>query len=271
MFESIPASAASAAWRVWYPLLTGLARDAPVSFLNFGYDGSAAAGALALSPSDEPDRPCAQLYHRVAVGVDLAGRRALEVSCGHGGGASYVARYFGPAAVHGVDGNPRAIALCRRRHRGVPGLSFSRGDALALPSPAETYDAVLSVEASHCYRDLPQFLAEVHRVLRPGGRLLFADFRSAGPPLATLARELAAGGLTVEREEDVSAGLVRGMRLNTPRYLDLARRLALPSLWPVLARFAGVEGSPIYRVLASGRFVYVRYVLRKPGPAASLG
>jgi hypothetical protein len=61
------------------------------------------------------------------------------------------------------------------------------------------------------------------------------------------------------------------MRLNTPRYLELARRLALPALRPVLARFTGVEGLPIYQELASGQTVYVRYVLRKVGPAASLG
>ena len=267
MSESIPARAASAARRLWYPLLTGLARDAPVSFLNYGYDDPAGAGGPSLMPADEPDRPCAQLYHRVAGGVDRAGRRVLEVSCGHGGGASYVARYLGPAAVRGVDRNPRAIALCRLRHRGVPGLSFAVGDAMALPAPAESYDAVLNVEASHCYRDLPRFLAEARRVLRPRGRLLFADFRSAGRPLSALVRDLAGSGMTVEREEDVSAGVVRGMRLNTPRYLELAHDLAPRPLRPVLARFAGVEGSPIYRELASGQTVYVRYVLRNPGPA----
>ena len=265
MFESVPAWAASAAWQVWYPLLTGLARNAPVSFLNYGYDDPAGAPAPPLAADEEADRPCAQLYHRVAGGLDLAGLQLLEVSCGHGGGASYVARHLGPAAVHGVDRNPRAIALCRRRHGGVSGLSFARGDALALAAPAGSFDAVLNVEASHCYRDMPRFLGEVRRVLRPGGRLLFADFRSAGPPLAALARDLAASGLAVEDTEDLSAGVVRGMRLNTPRYLGLVRRLAPPALWPVLARFAGVEGSPVYRELADGRTVYVRYVLSKPG------
>ena len=43
--------------------------------------------ALPLAESEEPDRYFIQLYHRVATQVDLTGKRVLEVSCGHGGGA----------------------------------------------------------------------------------------------------------------------------------------------------------------------------------------
>jgi SAM-dependent methyltransferase len=41
----------------------------------------------------------------------------------------------------------------------------------------ESFDAVINVEASHCYPSLPRFLAEVARVLRPGGHFLYADVR----------------------------------------------------------------------------------------------
>jgi SAM-dependent methyltransferase len=49
----------------------------------------------------------------------------------------------------------------------------------------------INVEASHCYADVPRFLAEVQRVLTPGGLLLFADFRRRDPEFNTLRRQIA--------------------------------------------------------------------------------
>jgi ubiquinone/menaquinone biosynthesis C-methylase UbiE len=43
------------------------------------------------------------------------------------------------------------------------------GDAENLPFPQVSFDAVINVESAHCYGSIERFLAEVHRVLRPGG------------------------------------------------------------------------------------------------------
>lgn len=104
--------------------------------------------ALPLSESDEPNRYCIQLYHQTASQVDLTGKEVLEVSCGAGGGASYIARNLGPASYTGLDLNPASIDLCRAKHR-LPGLQFVQGDAQNLPFPDESFDAVVNVEASH--------------------------------------------------------------------------------------------------------------------------
>lgn len=66
--------------------------------------------ALPLSESDEPNRYCIQLYHQTASQVDLTGKEVLEVSCGAGGGASYIARNLGPASYTGLDLNPARAA-----------------------------------------------------------------------------------------------------------------------------------------------------------------
>ena len=42
---------------------------------------------LPLEPEDEQNRYGIQLYHRTATQADLSGKKVLEVSCGHGGGA----------------------------------------------------------------------------------------------------------------------------------------------------------------------------------------
>jgi ubiquinone/menaquinone biosynthesis C-methylase UbiE len=70
--------------------------------------------------------------------------------------------------------NPASIDLCRKRHK-LPGLDFVQGDAQDLPFADETFDAVINVEASHQYPDFERFLAEVARVLRPGGHFLYTD------------------------------------------------------------------------------------------------
>ena len=132
--------------------------------------------ALPLAESDEPNRFRIQLYHRTATQADLSGKRVLEVGCGHGGGASYLMRTLHPASYTGLDLNPAGIAFCRKRHN-LAGLEFVHGDAENLPFPDQSFDAVINIESSLHYPRFPRFLAEVARVLRPGGHFLYADFR----------------------------------------------------------------------------------------------
>ena len=162
--------------KYWYPFLTRRWDAEDVLLLNYGYEEDPPMG-LPLAASDEPSRYNIQLYHRTATQADLSGKQVLEVSCGHGGGASYLVRTLGPASYTGLDLNADAIAFCRKRHS-LPGLDFVHGDAQNLPFADESFDAVINVEASHGYPDFPRFLAEVARVLRPGGRFLYVDFRS---------------------------------------------------------------------------------------------
>jgi ubiquinone/menaquinone biosynthesis C-methylase UbiE len=251
-------------WKVLYPALTRLTGKSNVEFLNYGYDAEGESGAgLKLDAADEPDRPCIQLYHRVLNAVDLRGLNVLEVSCGHGGGASYVARYLKPQSICGIDRNARAIEFCQKRYQ-VDGLTFSRGNAMALDFADNLFDAVVNVEASHCYPDVPRFLSEVRRVLQPGGHFLYADFRQGKSELAILERQLMESGLQISSREDISLGVVRGMELNHDRYMQLIRALVAKFLRPLAMRFAGVKGSSIYNSLKSGETVYLCFVLRKP-------
>lgn len=162
-------------WRYWYPLMTrGLGND-EIVFINWAYEEDPPMD-LPLEASDEPNRAHINLYHRTATQVDLGGKQVLEVSCGHGGGASYLTRTLHPASYTGLDLNQAGIKLCKKRHR-LPGLDFVRGDAENLPFDDESFDVVLNVEASHCYPHFRRFLAEVVRVLRPGGYFPYADLR----------------------------------------------------------------------------------------------
>ena len=99
-------------WRLWYPFLTRRLQEENVVFLNYAFETDPPA-ELALEPADEPDRACIQLYHHVASQADLRGREVLEVSCGHGGGASWITRRMRPSRFTGLDLN-RAYRAWKR-------------------------------------------------------------------------------------------------------------------------------------------------------------
>lgn len=203
--------------KYFYPLTTRFGSDEMVC-LNLGYEEDPPM-ALPLEASDEPDRFCLQLYHRTATQVDLSGKRVLEVSCGHGGGASYLARTLHPASYTGLDLNRRGIDFCRGRHQ-VPGLDFVCGNAENLPFADRFFDAVINVEAASYYPRLPRFLAEVARVLRPGGHFLYADYRPRDR-IAKWEKELEDATLRLMSGRDISEEIARGLEKNTSRLKEV--------------------------------------------------
>ena len=248
-------------WAWWYPFFTRRVRKQGIDFLNYAFQDSEAK-PLTLTATDEPNRPNIQLYEHVRGGVALHGLRVLEVSCGHGGGASYFARTYQPAAYVGLDLNPEAIRHCQMRHQSV-GLCFQVGDAQRLPFPDGSFDVVINVEASHCYPDFPGFVDEVARVLKPGGRFCHADLRyrnGVDEWVAALAKhpQLRLDGMRLINPE-----VIRGMELNTPRYVAMVKA-ALPRFLHGLALdFAGVKGSRLYRDAVSGEMSYRSFKLTK--------
>ena len=245
-----------AIWKLWYPLLTRRLQSEEVVFLNYAYETEPPMG-IPLSPADERDRACVQLYHYVGSQAELRGKQVLEVSCGHGGGASYLTRTFAPAKYTGLDLNAAGIAFCQKRHR-ISGLEFVQGDAEKLPFDDDSFDVVINVEASHCYPEFPRFLAEVARVLKPGGHFLYADFRFH-ESIPAWEQALAACALQLLDTADISAGVLRGMDCNSASSQELLDR-RLPKFLHALGRdFAGVKGSRVYTALLEHGLSYRSY------------
>ena len=230
--------------------------------MNYGYAAPDADGDVPhLRPSDEPDRLCIQLYLHAIDQSDLRGKDVLEVGSGRGGGASYISRYLQPRAMTGMDFSDAAVGLCSR-HRRAPGLAFVCGDAQSMPFPASSFDAVVNIESSHCYESMDTFLAEVSRVLRPGGRFFFADLRSLDG-VAALQQQFDACGLTVDRQTDITTNVLTALRLDNARKLQLIDTL-IPRVvrWPFRA-FAGIEGTRNYARFESGKSLYLSAQLTK--------
>jgi len=239
----------------FYRMQTHMFGSDDVVFLNIGYEEDPPM-AIPLAESDEPNRFYIQLYHRTATQADLTGKRVLEVGCGHGGGASYLARTLAPASYTGLDRNKAAIDFCRRRHV-LRGVEFVHGDAERLPFPDGSFDAVVNVESSAAYPHFSRFLAEVARVLRRGGRFLYTDLR---PRNGVAEWEAALDGfpLRMLSNDDINAQVVRGLENNAARMVDLVDRM--PKALRGLGReYAGMEGTGFYRAMRSGKYPYRMY------------
>jgi SAM-dependent methyltransferase len=247
-------------WQLWYPFLTRRLRSEEVLFLNYAFETDPPVG-LPLTPEDEPNRACIQLYHHVGSQVDLRGKEVLEVSCGHGGGASWLTRTMQPKSYTGLDLNPAGIEFCQKRHQ-VPHLSFVQGDAQKLPCADASLDAVINVEASHCYPDFSGFLNEVARVLRPGGHFLYADFRFRDD-FAAWESAIATAPLEVMQTRDIRDEVLRGMERNAVRNRALVRQRLPRFLHSIGDDFAGVPGSRVYDALQSGELSYRSWCFRK--------
>ncbi len=249
------------AWKRWYPSLTRRHSADDLLFLNLGYEEDPPM-ALPLVASDEPNLFYIQLYHRTATQADINGAQVLEVSCGHGGGASYLVRTLRPASYTGLDFNPAGVAFCRERHN-LPGLDFAQGDAENLPFVDQSFDAVINVEASHCYPRFPRFLAEVARVLRPGGHFLYADFRSRHL-IAEWESAIAEAPMGLRSCRTISAEVLRGIEKNTHHWsLDLVGRHPSPFVRRFGRAFSVGRGSLVYRDLQRGELSYVMCRLTK--------
>jgi SAM-dependent methyltransferase len=251
--------------RAWYRIVTGEFAESWGHFLNYGYAQLTADGAipgLTLSPEQEPFRFQAQLYAQVIGDSVLEGRDVLEVSCGHGGGSSFIQERYKPRSYVGVDSNPGAIERCQR----MPASRNARyvvGSAYASALPDSSVDAVVNVEASHCYEDQAAFFREVKRVLRPGGELLLTDFRPAAQVEPLLA-SIAAQGFELMHREDIAANVVHALELESERKRSALARYGDGAIERGFRDFFGISGSPIHRALRSRETAYFCLRLRKP-------
>ena len=106
------------------------------------------------------------------------GEDVLDIGAGPGLLACEMAAVVGDqGSVHGVDTSESMLAIAAHRER-APGSApteFRAGDALELPYPDASFDVAVSTQVYEYVEDMPAALAQVRRVLRPGGRLLVLD------------------------------------------------------------------------------------------------
>jgi SAM-dependent methyltransferase len=121
----------------------------------------------------------------LALGELGPGKTALELGCGTGLFLSRAAA--SGAAIHAVDLSVDLLDKAREKTKGLPLVTLSRGNAEALPFRDSSFDAVYGSSILH-HLDLDAALAELRRVLKPGGRLVFAEPNAINPHLLLIFR-----------------------------------------------------------------------------------
>lgn len=121
------------------------------------------------------------------------GERVVDVGSGSGFDGIVAAGQVGPdGRVVGVDMTEEMLDKARRTaaHLGLAHLEFRSGLAEAMPVPDGWADVVISNGVINLCPDKAAVFAEIHRVLRPGGRLQFADIANGRPVPVEAMREV---------------------------------------------------------------------------------
>lgn len=168
------------------------------------------------------------------------GERILDVGCGTGVLLPYLLRQSAPDGhVFALDLSPLMLEQCRRKHGDGDSdgrVTYVLGAAEQIPLAAETCAVVLCFSAFPHFPDKPVALAEITRVLKPGGRLLIAhaDSRETVNRIHTEVGDPVGGDLLPAPHE--MEQLLRGAGLADPVIIDLEDRFI------AVASKAGPEG-----------------------------
>jgi O-methyltransferase len=157
-----------------YVSFVKLVPDQSMVFMNHGLFSEKSEFDWIRPEDDTRNKYSLNMVRFVIDGVDLAGKKILEIGCGRGGNCSYLARYTGAEHVTGMDLNSDQVEFCRQTHQ-LENLSFVEGDAQNLPFENEQFDVVINIESSHCYPNLEKFYREVGRVLKKEGKFCYTD------------------------------------------------------------------------------------------------
>jgi len=142
--------------------------------------------------------------------------RWIDVGCGNGAFTELLVERCAPAEVHGIDPSEGQLAFARTRPAARK-AEFRLGDAMALPFPADRFDAAIMALVLVFVPEPAKGVAEMVRVVRPGGIVAayMWDMPGGGFPLEPLLIQM------------------RAMELNAPRppQREASRRDAMLDLW----------------------------------------
>ena len=109
------------------------------------------------------------------------GRAVLEVGTGKGRFLVELARQVAAVTTVDIAAEEQQCARLNARYAGVEEkIRFILQDAARLPWPAATFDAAVTMNAMHHLAHLKQVLEEMLRVVKPGGKIVLADFSPRG-------------------------------------------------------------------------------------------
>jgi ubiquinone/menaquinone biosynthesis C-methylase UbiE len=119
--------------------------------------------------------------------VSLVGKRpdaiALDLGCGGGHVAFRLAPLVSKVVAYDLSDLMLAVVADEAGRRGLDNVVTKLGAAESLPCPSESFDVAVTRYSAHHWYDVPAGLAQMHRVLKPGGLAIVMDVITPGVPL----------------------------------------------------------------------------------------
>ena len=251
--DNTPGGTTKASFREFYNSITQRLEHSGVGeasfFLNYGYVSLGGDDEAHFDVENGVLNPSSiRLAYELVGGIDLRGRRVLDVGSGRGGTVALLAERF-DAEVTGVDLSPEAVGFCRRTHR-HPKVRFEVGDAEHLPLEDQDFDTVTNIESSHTYPNLRSFFAEVRRVLKVEGTFLYTDLLPVlrWAEVRVLLRSLR---LRVFDDRAITANVLASCDM-----VAATRAQAFGGSDTMIDNFLAVPGSNVYEQMRSGAWEY---------------
>ena len=181
-----------------------------------------------------------------------SGLRWIDVGCGNGAFTELLVERYAPVEVQGIDPSEGQLAYARTRPASRV-AEFRQGDAMALPFPADRFDAAVMALVLVFVPDPAKGIEEMVRVVRPGGTVAtyMWDMLGGGFPLDPILVEMRAMGLTPPR----------------PPQMDASRMEALRDLWTG----AGLEALETREIIVHRTFAHFDDFWMTKMKAATLG
>lgn len=135
-----------------------------------------------------------------------SGLRWIDIGCGNGAFTELLVERCAPVEVQGIDPSEGQLAFARTRPA-ARRAEFRQGDAMALPFPADRFDAAVMALVLVFVPEPARGVAEMARVVRPGGTVAayMWDMLGGGFPLDPILVEMRAMSLATARPPEINA------------------------------------------------------------------